>query len=127
MTDLTSSRRSRQSGDEDGGDSPPPSAGIQNIVRSKHQQCFERTMQQHTWQRQRQQGWPHRQLCEGGAEVRGGDGDGRDGDGRDGGGSEAAAMMPVETAAATQSTHTNERRSARSIDVLNNFLDSHHM
>ena len=48
---------------------------------------------------------------EGGAEVRGGDGDGRDGDGRDGGGSEAAAMMPVETAAATQSMHTHERRS----------------
>ena len=49
LTDLSSSRRSWQSGDEGGGESPPPSAGIQNIVRSKHQQCFVRTMQQHTW------------------------------------------------------------------------------
>ena len=62
LKDLSSSRRSRQSGDEGGGDSPPPSAGIQNIVRSKHQQCFVRTMQQHMWQRQRQQRWPHWQL-----------------------------------------------------------------
>ena len=63
----------------------------------------------------------------GGAEVRGGDGDGGSyGDGREGGGSEAAAMMPVETAAATQSTRTRGDALGAAIGS-EYFLDCNHM
>ena len=127
LTDLSSSRRSRQSGDEGGGDSPPPSAGIQNIVRSKHQQCFVRTMQQHTWSDSGSKGGHTGNCGEGGAEVRGGDGDGGYGDGRDGGGSEAAAMMPVETAAVTQTTRREAIRFGSDAIGLENFLHWHHI